>query len=128
MFSRVHIGALLFFYMSLAVAGTLSEEEKISLLIEKVKLSKVIFIRNGEEHSSFEASEHLQMKYKNATKSFFGFGRKKKVTAKDFIEKIASKSSVTGRPYQIRLPSGELVKSEDWLKATLKEIEKSKKK
>ena len=44
-------------------------------------------------------------------------------TAKDFIEKAASISSTTGKPYLIRFKEGKEVKSRDYLLAELEKLE-----
>tara|TARA_R110002072_G_scaffold64203_3_gene159505 strand:- start:115919 stop:116350 length:432 start_codon:yes stop_codon:yes gene_type:complete len=99
-----------------------SEEQKIKYLIKQVNDSGVIFIRNGDEHTAKEASEHLAFKYKKATNMFWFFGPKTKVTAKEFINKIASQSSTTGKPYLIRLKDGKTVTTKEWLDNKLSQI------
>jgi hypothetical protein len=42
-------------------------------------------------------------------------------TADDFIRLCASKSSVSGKPYMIRLPDGKTIKSEEYFRKKLKE-------
>ena len=37
-----------------------------------------------------------------------------------FIEKIASKSSLSGEPYKVILPSGKIIFTRDWLYDELK--------
>jgi len=46
-------------------------------------------------------------------------------TAKDFIDKAASVSSTSGKPYLIRVKGSKEVKSGDYLHAELKKLEKS---
>ncbi|MCP4911983.1 MAG: DUF5329 domain-containing protein [Oligoflexia bacterium] len=99
------------------------EEKKISFLIKSVRESKITFIRNGEEHTSERAADHLQFKYTRASKMFWFFGPKTKITAKNFIEKIASKSSTTGKAYQVRLKDGTVMTTEKWLNIKLKEFQ-----
>ncbi len=48
-------------------------------------------------------------------------------TARDFIEKIATKSYIGGQLYFIRFKDGREVKSGDYLSERLKEIENPKK-
>jgi len=75
-------------------------------LIQTVAASNVTFIRNGTEHSAAEAADHLRSKWKRA--------RGKVKTLDQFIENIASKSSMSGRPYQVRTADGELINAADW--------------
>ncbi|MCR9141149.1 MAG: DUF5329 domain-containing protein [bacterium] len=93
----------------------LTEAEKIELLITRVANSGGVFVRNGSEHSASAAAAHMRMKYSRAG------GLIK--TARNFIQHIATKSSITGRPYLIRFPDGREYKSAEWLQARLAEIE-----
>jgi len=72
----------------------------------------VKFIRNGREYNARAASDHLRLKLK--------FAGSKVKTAEDFIEFCASKSSITGEPYLIRLADGTTVKSEIFFMNKLK--------
>ncbi len=98
-----------------ADSNQLTEEQKIQALIERVSASGAVFIRNGSEHSAEAAAAHMRMKLSRAG------GRIK--TAEHFIKYIATKSSFTGIHYRIRLPDGKEVKSADWLRAQLTELE-----
>src|SRR5689334_3961914 len=86
-------------------------EEKASLpqtvdhLISMVEKSKCIFIRNGSEHTPKEAAEHMRKKY--------NYFKKDIKTPADFIEKCASKSELSGKPYLVKLPDGKTIKCED---------------
>ncbi|MEI6882280.1 MAG: DUF5329 family protein [Bacteroidota bacterium] len=94
----------------------LSEEHKIEKLILIIKNSNVKFIRNGSEYSPKEAAEHPRMKRRKA-------GSKIK-TAKDFIDHIASKSYMSGEPYQMKFRNGSVIDIRDILYHELKRIEK----
>ena len=74
------------------------------------------FIRNGSEYSPKEAAEHLRMKRRKA-------GSKIK-TAEDFIDHIASKSYMSGEPYQMKFRNGSVIDIRDILYHKLKRIEK----
>lgn len=75
---------------------TASEPAEIEIrhLLKFVADSGCTFIRNGDEHASSEAAEHLQMKYRR--------GRRYASTAENFIDRLASESSWSGRPYSVR--------------------------
>jgi hypothetical protein len=89
------------------------EKKKIEFLISSVEnLKGVKFIRNGSEHNGKEAAQHLRMKLQNVLVV---------ETADDFIRLCASKSSVTGKPYMIRLSDGKTIKSEKYFREKLKE-------
>ena len=102
--------------------GTNSEEmterEKIERLLKAIESAEgVVFIRNGAEHSAQDAAEHLRSKWDAA-------GGEIK-TVDDFIDKIASKSSLSGEPYRVRLADGTEVFAGEYLKDKLSEIEES---
>ena len=83
-----------------------TENMEIEYLLSYITGSDCIFIRNGSEHKAREASEHLAMKY-SRVKSRIN-------TAEDFIEKIASHSSLTKREYKVRCESLQL-STKEWL-------------
>ncbi|WP_411823814.1 DUF5329 family protein [Leptospira sp. 'Mane'] len=102
----------------------LTEEQKIESLILSVQKLDGVFIRNGEEHASKEASEHLRYKLNSAKKSIFA-PDPKDWTAKLFIEKVASKSFLSGEVYRIKRKDGTTVTSQSWLEAELKKLNDS---
>ena len=105
-------------YTTFAVAAPLTEQQKIDALIHRVEtLPGAQFIRNGSAHDGKAAAEHLQMKRHYA-------GSRIK-TAGDFIECCASRSSVTGLPYQIRFADGKTEDAAVFLRDELKLIEAS---
>lgn len=94
---------------------TLTEEQKITELINYIEKSEAMFVRNGSEFSGAKAAEHLRMKRKKA-------GSRIK-TAKDFIDYIASKSSSSGEPYFMKFKNGQKIQVRDILLHELKKIE-----
>jgi len=73
---------------------------EIRELLEFVEQSDCIFIRNGAEYSGARARAHLErkldyLKSKNRVKS-----------AEDFIDLAATKSSLSGRAYEVRCSDG----------------------
>ena len=99
------------------------EEARIHSLIYEIEQLDGVFIRNGKKHSPEQASAHIRMKLENAMKSWFA-PEKDQWTAELFIEKIASKSSISGKPYQIKLQTGQTVDAGDWLRERLNDIGK----
>ena len=100
-----------------AQGATLTEVEKIEKLIAGVEeLEGATFIRNGVEHSAEDAAAHLRKKVAAAE------GRVK--TASQFIDVIASKSSLTGKEYQIRMPDGTVTTAREHLTQQLAKLEK----
>jgi len=94
---------------------SLTEEQKITELINYIEKSEAMFVRNGSEYSGVKAAEHLRMKRKKA-------GDRIK-TAKDFIDYIASKSSSSGEPYYMKFKNGQKIQVRDILLHELKKIE-----
>ncbi len=100
--------------LSTAFAQDGAEMAKIDYLISSIgELKGVKFIRNGSEHDGPAAVSHLRLKLKAA-------GKKIK-TAEDFIQCCASRSSISGKPYLLRLSDGTVMKSEIFFRNKLKE-------
>ncbi len=107
---------VLIFILLFINAFAISEYEKIQFLLKEIEFSELIFIRNGVEYNSKKAREHWENKLIHA-------GDKIK-TAEDFIKYIASRSSLSGKPYLIKFPDGNIISSEDWLRQKLHGIVK----
>ena len=99
-----------------ATASHMSDSQKIRALLMAIERSNLVFIRNGVEHSAREAREHLERKLSRAG-SRIG-------TAEQFIQHIASRSSVTGTPYYVKYPDGSTIEVSVWLRRKLKEIDR----
>ncbi len=108
--------AITHFAAPLYYLQAVSEEQKIEKLITYIEKSDVVFIRNDSEYPAKEAAEHLRMKRKKA-------GNKVK-TAKDFIDLVASKSYMSGKPYQMKFKNGAIFNTRDVLYNELKKLEK----
>ncbi|NOT02806.1 MAG: DUF5329 family protein [Phycisphaerales bacterium] len=94
----------------------LSETDKIDLLIERIgELSGATFIRNGAPHDAKAAAEHLRRKWEAAGDHV--------QTARDFIGKIATRSSTSGEPYTISFNDGRQISSAAFLHDELRKIE-----
>lgn len=93
------------------------ENKKIEALITHVEnLKGARFVRNDKEYDAKNAAKFLRAKWDS--------GREEIKTAKDFIEKAASVSSTSGKPYLIRFEDGKETKSGEYLLAELKKLEK----
>ena len=88
-------------------------ETEIEHLLATVGASGCTFIRNGSHHDAEDAASHMRMKYRR--------GKRYATTAELFIERLASKSSISGKPYTIDCPGSGAVPSGDWLTARLQE-------
>ena len=96
-----------------AIAMADAAETEIEHLIATVGESGCNFIRNGSRHDAEDAASHMRLKYRR--------GKRYATTAELFIERLASKSSFTGKPYKIECPGSDAVPSGDWLMARLHE-------
>ncbi|MFN8257371.1 MAG: DUF5329 family protein [Bacteroidales bacterium] len=95
----------------------LTEKQKIEGLIKSIEnLKDAQFWRNGEYHTPKEAADHLRMKLGKA-------GNRIK-TAHQFIDNIATKSSMSGEVYKIKFKDGKVMESKTFLYQKLTEIEK----
>jgi hypothetical protein len=100
-------------------APAMDESRKIALLLDRVKeLKSATFVRNGGDHSPAKAAEHLASKVE--------YAGKKDLTARRFIDNIASQSSLTGEVYTIRMADGTLLPVGDYLRTELDKIEHPK--
>jgi hypothetical protein len=95
-----------------AFADTAADTE-IRALIQAVAESGCEFNRNGSVHSAEAAADHLELKYSR--------GKRYAHSAEACIERLASKSSWSGKPYQM-VCDGEEQPAGDWLTATLEEF------
>lgn len=95
-----------------AAAPTTAQREITSLLAELGR-SGCRFERNGSWHDASEARAHLQRKY--------DWLRRRGLAgdAGQFIERAASRSSLTGRPYHVQCPGQPKVEANRWFRALL---------
>lgn len=105
------IPALLFASFSLHAEEIPAE---IEYLLTTVGSSDCVFVRNGKRHDPQDAEDHLRMKYRR--------GKRYAPTAEAFIERLASKSSISKKLYYIDCPGAEPVPSGDWLGQRLAEF------
>jgi len=95
------------------VGGTNHLSETIQYLLDFVKTSECIFIRNQKEHTAVEAASHMQRKYEHY--------KGKIKTPEDFIRLTATKSLMTGKLYYVELKDGKKTTSEAWLLQALED-------
>ena len=110
------IAILAFLTLMSAAAGAQApgEADRIRELITTIEtLPGAQFIRNGIAYDGKAASDHLRLKLKAA-------GERVK-TAEDFIRLCASRSSVTGMAYRIRLVDGTVLEAETFFRNLLRQ-------
>jgi hypothetical protein len=99
-----------------AAESAISEKEKIEALIKHIEgLKDATFVRNDSDYGAKTAARFLRGKWQAHEKEI--------KTATDFIEKAASVSSTSGKPYVIRFKGGDEVKCGEYLKDRLKKLE-----
>ena len=96
-------------------------QTEVMHLLKFVQESDCQFNRNNTWHAGKDARLHLEMKYEYLAKR--GVVEK----AEDFIEKGASESSLSGKPYQIRCVDGKTLPSAQWLSEELRRYRTGKK-
>jgi hypothetical protein len=92
-------------------AATMDEE--IDYLLATVGASNCTFIRNGKSYAAKSAQDHLQMKRKR--------GKRYYDSTDEFIDRIASKSSFSGKPYRIQCGDGPEQTATAWFSALLRQ-------
>jgi hypothetical protein len=94
------------------------EARKIEQLIGAVeRLGNAQFIRNGAAYDAKKAADHLRLKLREAGDRV--------ESAEDFIDLCASRSSLSGKPYEIVFDDGRRITSEAFLRGKLKELQSS---
>jgi uncharacterized protein DUF5329 len=100
-----------------AQSASPGERQKIEALIKYVgEMNDAKFVRNGSTYDAKAAATFLRLKW--------GANDSEVKTARDFIDKIATLSGTSGKPYIIRFKDGSEIKSRDVLLAALNKIEK----
>lgn len=94
------------------------EARKIEQLIAAVeRLGNAKFIRNGTAYDAAKAADHLRLKLREAGERV--------QSAEDFIVLCGSRSSVSGKPYEIVFDDGKRMTSEAFLRAKLKALQRA---
>ena len=88
-------------------ALTATAQKEIDHLIDFVGNSGCDFYRNGTWYTPDKGRAHLKDKYEYAKNHSLS-------SADEFVQKVASSSSVSGRPYKVRCNGTEAIAS-DWL-------------
>ena len=90
---------------------------EIDYLLNTIGSSDCTFIRNGKRHNAQDAEAHLRIKYRR--------GKRYAPTSEKFIERLASKSSLSNKPYHIECESEERLAFGQWLMQRLDEYRAS---
>ena len=101
--SRFLAAAVLTLFTLTAMGGE-DYDAEVQYLLGYVESSGCTFVRNGSEHDAAGAADHLRLKYNR--------GGKYVNSAEQFIDRLATESSWTGKVYTVTCdgvtqPSGE---------------------
>jgi hypothetical protein len=86
---------------------------EIDFLLQYIEVSGCDFYRNGDWHDSGTARAHLASKYDYLA------SRKRIASAEDFIDKAATRSSLSGEDYEVLCGACTTVSTNEWLRAVL---------
>jgi Family of unknown function (DUF5329) len=100
-------GLLLF--ASAQAAPPPAAQVEINYLLSTVSMSECEFYRNGSWYDAKFAAAHLKSKLQ------YLLAKDLVQSSEDFIEKAATASSLSGRPYAIRCKGQEAVPTGQWL-------------
>ncbi|HWZ63540.1 MAG TPA: DUF5329 domain-containing protein [Steroidobacteraceae bacterium] len=88
-------------------------QTEIDYLLRSTESSACEFFRNGSWYDAKKAAARLRDKYEVPAL------RDRIQTADDFIEQVATKSSLGGQPYQVRCSGAKAVTTNQWLRDLL---------
>ena len=109
----------LFLYSSPLAADLASDTKKeIWHLFEYLEKSSCEFNRNGSWYKPDEAVQHIQKKYRYLIK------RGLIKSTEQFIERAASRSSISGKPYMVKCDRDEPIETSIWFTEELKGLRK----
>ncbi|HYD17390.1 MAG TPA: DUF5329 domain-containing protein [Patescibacteria group bacterium] len=83
----------------------------ITHLFQFVREANAQFIRNGVSYNGGDAAAHMEKKW--------GHAKDRLSTAEEFIDYVASRSSLTGKPYMVKTADGKTIEARAWLYAEL---------
>jgi hypothetical protein len=99
-----------------AQAPSAAAQQEIEQLFTALQQSQCEFQRNGSWYDAGKATEHLRQKYDYLLK------KKLAPTTEAFIERAATQSSLSGKPYQVRCGQAQAVPSKQWFEQQLKAL------
>jgi len=112
------LSSILFLYINTCLAEIPKTETttqiEINQLLDFIKQSPCTFIRNGKNHTAKDALKHIKKKYHYFEDDID--------SAEKFIELSATKSSMSGKKYQIICANKDMISSQQWLLNQLAKI------
>ena len=120
------IGSLETFLIAVLFSGILTQATAASVtdveivhLLGYLERSGCAVYRNGRWYSASDARAHLEKKYR------YLLDRGLVDTTEDFIDRVATASSMSGEPYRVKCDEHEPISSADWLTKELQRLQKS---
>lgn len=107
---------LIFFAWSISASMENTVQKEILHLFDYLEKSNCEFNRNGSWYSPQEAVQHIERKYQ------WLVNRGMVNTAEQFIERAASRSSMSGEPYLVRCGDTKPIESSEWFTDELKKF------
>ncbi|MCZ6663699.1 MAG: DUF5329 domain-containing protein [Gammaproteobacteria bacterium] len=98
---------------SLAADVDAKTQAEIAHLFDQMQQSNCQFARNGSWYSAAEAVHHIDKKYQYLLK------RTAVRSTENFIERAASRSSISGQPYRVKCGGSAAIESAEWFQAEL---------
>ncbi|GMT39865.1 MAG: hypothetical protein IEMM0001_0600 [bacterium] len=92
------------------------QQPEVEHLLDFVRQSDCVLIRNGSEYSGKKGVSHIQKKY--------DYFRDDITSTEAFIEYSATKSTMSGKDYTIRCPGKKEIRTKDWLLNELNDFRK----
>lgn len=99
--------------VSIGATAAVDTAREVKHLLDAIGSSECVFIRNGRRYDAEKAEAHLRMKYTR--------GKRYASTAEKFIERLASRSSISKKLYYIECKNENPIASGDWLLRRLAE-------
>jgi hypothetical protein len=100
------VAMLVLLQLSFPVRADAAADE-IAYLLKYIRQSPCTFIRNGSEYDGAAAADHVEAKYEHFKDEI--------KSAEDFIDRAATKSLLSGEPYQVQCGSAPRIAAAGWL-------------
>ena len=100
--------------MAVEQAQTQNIDLDVKRLIQFVEHSNCQFVRNGKPYSPRKSAMHIEKKYQHFKAEINSIDK--------FIELAASKSMLSGRPYQVVCPNSEPVSAGIWMRMMTRDL------
>jgi hypothetical protein len=104
------LAIVLLCHSSLAADVDVQTQAEIANLMHRMQHSNCQFGRNGSWYDAEKAVHHIDKKYQYLLK------RKAIRSTEDFIDRAASRSSISGQPYWVKCGNSPAVESAEWFR------------